>query len=49
MTGSWDRDETLDIESVKVWGAAAVVSSLEDFEYEELEVRALPAVYQEHF
>ncbi len=49
MTGSWDRDVTLDIESVKAWGAIAVISLLEDFEYDELEVRNLPAVYQEHF
>lgn len=49
MTGSWDRDVALDIESVKAWGAAAVISLLEGFEYDELEVRNLPAVYQEHF
>lgn len=49
MTGSWDRDVNLDIESVQAWGAAAVISLLEDFEYKELEVSDLPAVYQEHF
>lgn len=49
MTGSWDRDVTLDVESVKAWGATVVISLLEDFEYDELEVRNLPAVYQEHF
>lgn len=49
MTGSWDRDVTLDIDSVKAWGAVAVISLLEDFEYDELEVRNLPAVYKEHF
>ncbi len=49
MTGSWDRDVTLDVESVKAWGATAVISLLEDFEYDELEVRDLPALYQEHF
>jgi ADP-ribosyl-[dinitrogen reductase] hydrolase len=49
MTGSWDRDVALDIESVQAWGATAVISLLESFEYEELEVRNLPAIYQEHF
>lgn len=49
MTGSWDRDVTLDVESVKAWGATVVISLLEDFEYDELEVLNLPAVYQKHF
>lgn len=49
MTGSWDRDVALDIESVQAWGATAVISLLESFEYDELEVRNLPAIYQEHF
>lgn len=49
MTGSWDRDIDLDIESVKKWGATAVISLLEDFEYDELAVRRLPSVYEESF
>lgn len=49
LTGSWDRDVSLDIESVKQWGATAVISLLEDFEYDELSVRELPAAYQENF
>jgi ADP-ribosyl-[dinitrogen reductase] hydrolase len=49
MTGPWDRDVALDIESVKAWGATAVISLLEDFEYDELEVPNLPTAYKEHF
>jgi ADP-ribosyl-[dinitrogen reductase] hydrolase len=49
MTGSWDRDIDLDIESVKRWGATAVISLLEDFEYYELAVRNLPSVYEDNF
>src|SRR4051812_28434232 len=49
MTGSWDRDVDLDIESVKRWGATAVISLLEDFEYGELEVHRLPSAYEENF
>jgi len=49
MTGSWDRDIDLDIESVKRWGATAVISLLEDFEYDELAVRNLPSVYEDNF
>lgn len=49
LTGSWDRDIDLDIQTVKNWGATAVISLLEDFEYEELQVSPLPVVYQQHF
>ncbi|WP_331344229.1 cyclin-dependent kinase inhibitor 3 family protein [Cellvibrio sp. UBA7661] len=49
MTGSWDRDITLDIATIKSWGADAIISLLEDFEHEELQVPELPAVYQREF
>lgn len=49
MTGSWDRDIALDIATIKSWGADAIISLLEDFEYEELQVPELPAVYQREF
>lgn len=49
MTGSWNRDITLDIATIKSWGADAIISLLEDFEYEELQVPELPAVYQREF
>ncbi len=38
LTGSWDRDLTLDLDAVKKWGAAAVVTLVEDHELELLRV-----------
>jgi protein-tyrosine phosphatase len=49
MTGSWDRDINLDVATIKSWGADAIISLLEDFDYEELQVPELPAVYQREF
>jgi ADP-ribosyl-[dinitrogen reductase] hydrolase len=49
MTGSWDRNIELDIAAVKAWGATAVISLLDDFEYEELAVASLPNIYQANF
>lgn len=49
MTGSWARDIALDIATIKSWGADAVISLLEHFEYEELQVTKLPEIYQREF
>lgn len=49
MTGSWDRDISLDIATIKTWGADAIISLLEDFEYEELQVAKLPSIFQSEF
>ena len=35
-TGSWDRDLALDLDAIAAWGAAAVLTLLEDQEIEAL-------------
>ncbi|MEN8174247.1 MAG: cyclin-dependent kinase inhibitor 3 family protein [Pseudomonadota bacterium] len=42
LTGSWDRDLASDLEVIAGWGAQALVSLMEDHEFEELGVAALP-------
>ncbi|MEJ6010475.1 ADP-ribosylglycohydrolase family protein [Novosphingobium aquae] len=41
LTGSWQRDLKLDVEAIADFGAAAVVTLIEDHEFEELAVRGL--------
>jgi ADP-ribosyl-[dinitrogen reductase] hydrolase len=41
MTGYWDRDLDLDLDAVRDWGAAAVVTLLEDREFALLRVECL--------
>ena len=41
MTGAWDRDLGIDICAVQDWGAAALVSLIEDHEISDLGVGAL--------
>lgn len=41
MTGAWDRDLSLDVEAISDWGAAAVVSLIEEHEIEALGVASL--------
>jgi len=49
MTGSWSRNIDLDIATIKSWGADTIISLLEDFEYEELQVLELPEIYLREF
>jgi ADP-ribosyl-[dinitrogen reductase] hydrolase len=41
MTGAWDRDLALDLDAVRDWGAAAVVTLLESQEMRLLRVQRL--------
>jgi ADP-ribosyl-[dinitrogen reductase] hydrolase len=36
--GAWDRDLAADLEAIREWGASAIVSLMEDFEFELLGV-----------
>ena len=40
-TGAWDRDLVLDLNAVRDWGAAAVVTLLEPHEMKQLKVESL--------
>lgn len=46
LSGNWKRDLDLDLASVRDWGAAMVVSLLEEHEFSELQVEVLPARVQ---
>lgn len=41
MTGAWDRDLALDLDAIRDWGAAAVVTLLEPKEFTLLKVERL--------
>lgn len=41
QTGAWDRDLALDLDAVRDWGAAAVLTLVEDHEIRELKVERL--------
>lgn len=41
LTGAWDRDLGLDLDAVKAWGAAALVTLIEAHEFRLLGVEAL--------
>ena len=43
ITGGWDRDLDLDLDAVQAWGAAAVVTLIEDHELAALNVPSLGA------
>ena len=43
VTGGWDRDLAADLAVIAAWNAAAVVTLLEDHEFDELGIRALGA------
>lgn len=49
MTGVWDRDMELDLLAIEEWGATSVISLLEPFEYQELEVPNLPEAFARRF
>lgn len=41
LSGNWDRDLAADLNVIQRWGASAVVSLIQDFEYAELDVTGL--------
>lgn len=43
FSGQWHRDLDLDLDAVSAWGAAAVVTLIEDHEIASLEVKGLGA------
>lgn len=49
MTGAWNRDIDLDLDVVEAWGATTVISLLEPFEYDELQVPELPGKFATRF
>lgn len=49
FTGDWDRDLDLDLGSVAQWGAAAVVTLIEEHEFAMLGVHGLGDAVREHF
>ncbi|MNC11948.1 hypothetical protein D3C75_596590 [compost metagenome] len=44
MTGAWARDLDVDISAVRAWGATRLISLLEPWEYQELQIHRLPSV-----
>lgn len=49
FTGDWDRDLGLDLDAIDAWGAAAVVTLIEEHEFEMLGVAGLGEGVREHF
>ena len=41
ISGNWDRDLEIDLQVVRDWGAEIVVTLLEDFEFEEVQIGPL--------
>lgn len=42
MTGSWSRDLDMDLRAIRSWGASHLISLIEPWEFEELQITALP-------
>jgi ADP-ribosyl-[dinitrogen reductase] hydrolase len=42
ISGVWGRDLDIDLDMIKSWGACALVSLMEDHEFEQMSVTALP-------
>lgn len=42
VSGTWDRDLDIDLAAIRAWGATQLVTLIEDHEFDELDVRALP-------
>ncbi len=42
LTGSWSRDVDIDMAAIRDWGASHLVSLLEPWEFEELQISTLP-------
>jgi protein-tyrosine phosphatase len=43
ITGAWDRDLRTDLECIRAWGATHIVTLIEPWEIEALEVQELPS------
>jgi ADP-ribosyl-[dinitrogen reductase] hydrolase len=44
----WDRDLDIDVAAIRDWGAEVVVSLIESWEFELLEVTELPSIVKRH-
>lgn len=42
MTGSWSRDLDIDLQAISLWGASHLISLIEPWEFEDLQITALP-------
>ena len=42
VSGTWGRDLDVDLAAIRAWGATELVTLIEDHEFDELDVRALP-------
>lgn len=42
LTGSWARDIDTDLAAIRAWGADYLITLIEPWEFEELQVQALP-------
>ena len=48
VSGTWDRDLDTDLAAMRAWGATELVTLIEDHEFDELSVTALPERAQAH-
>ena len=48
MTGRWERDIDLDLDTIRRWGASDLITLLEPQEFEELGIQELPARAKAH-
>lgn len=48
MTGPWSRDLDADLAAIKAWGASTLISLIESWEFNELQIQALPQRAVEH-
>lgn len=44
MTGAWSRDLHLDLEAIRQWKATSLISLIEPWEFNELDIEDLPAI-----
>lgn len=42
MTGPWSRDLDMDLQAISSWGASHLISLIEPWEFEDLQIVALP-------
>lgn len=48
MTGAWARDLDTDLAVISSWGATVLISLIEPWEFDELEIQALPEKAKAH-
>ena len=48
VSGIWKRDLDVDLAAIRTWGATHLVTLIEDHEFDELDVRALPERAEAH-